>query len=197
MKRLLFSILFSLLFISSFGQLKGGIKGGVNFCSFIVSKSGELFTDESFTTKVSYHIGSYVQNSFTDHLAWQVEVLFSNKGYIHKTDDHSANISLNYLNWPVLFIYRPVKLLEFEAGPEFGYLISGEDFLSSFDLGIALGARFNISGKFNAGFRYTQGFPFKMKLDMADLQGYDPTYQNGVFQIYLGFNLIRDIPEDQ
>jgi len=197
MKRLFFSILFSFLFIYSFGQLKGGIKGGANFCTFMVSKSGDLFADATFNSKVSYHLGTYVQNSFTEQLAWQIEVLFSNKGYIHKVDDISTNISLNYLNLPVLFIYKPIKLFEVEIGPEFGYLISGEDFMSSFDLAIDLGARFNISPKFNAGLRYCQGFPFKMKLDNPEAEGYDPTYQNGVFQIYIGFNLINEPPEDQ
>lgn len=192
MKRLLFSILFSFVLIQSFGQLKGGIKGGVNFCNFIVSGADDLFTDETFNPKVSYHIGSYVQNSFNDNLAWQIELLFSNKGYIHKVDDQSVNVSLNYLNWPILFIYRPFKILDLEVGPEFGYMISGEDFMSSFDLGIDIGARFNISNKINAGIRYCMGLPFKMKLDSPEAEGYEPTYQNGVFQIYIGFNLINE-----
>lgn len=192
MKRLLLSFLFSLFFFYSFGQLKGGIKGGVNFCSFIVSKSGNLFSDETFNSKVAFHVGSYVQNSFNDNLAWQIEVLFSNKGYIHKIDDQSINVSLNYLNWPILFIYKPVKLIELEIGPEFGYLISGEEFMRSFDMAIDLGVRFNISRKFNAGLRYSQGLPFKIKTDGAESETYDPTYQNGVFQIYIGFNLINE-----
>lgn len=192
MKRLFLSIFFSFIVIYSFGQLKGGIKGGANFCSFIVSKSGDLFSDDTFNSKVSYHIGSYVQNSFSDQLAWQIEVLFSNKGYIHKQGDESSNVSLNYLNWPILFIYKPIKLLEFEVGPEFGYMISGEEFINSFDMAIDLGARFNISDKFNAGLRYSMGMPFKMKLNQAEADAYDPTYQNGVFQIYIGFNLINE-----
>lgn len=192
MKRLFFSIFFSLIFIYSFAQLKGGIKGGVNFCTFMVSKSGDLFEDETFNPKVSYHLGTFVQNSFSEQLAWQIEVLFSNKGYIHKVDDISENVSLNYLNLPVLFIYRPLELLELEIGPEFGYLVSGEEFLSSFDFGINLGARFNISDKFNTGLRFCQGFPFKMKLNQPEAEDYNPTYQNGVFQLYLGFNLINE-----
>ena len=197
MKQLLFSILFSIITIHSFGQLKGGIKGGANFCTFMVSKSGDLFTDETFNPKVSYHIGTYVQNSFNNQLAWQVEILFSNKGYIHKVDDISENVSLNYLNWPLLMIYKPIELVEIEVGPEFGYLISGEDFMNSFDMAIDLGARFNISQKFNAGLRYSMGLPFKLKLSGTEYEGYEPTYQNGVFQIYIGFNLINEPGEDE
>ena len=192
MKRLLFSILLSIIIFPSFGQLYGGIKGGVNFCTFMVSKSGDLFTDATINPKVSYHLGTYVQNSFNEHLAWQIEVLFSNKGYILKVDDLSENVSLNYLNWPLLLIYKPIKLVELEVGPEFGYLISGEDFLNSFDLAIDLGARFNISDKFNAGLRYSMGLPFKLQLSSAEAEEYNPTYQNGVFQIYIGFNLINE-----
>lgn len=192
MKQLFFSILFSLIVFYSFAQLKGGIKGGVNFCTFMVSKSGDLFADASFNSRVSYHVGTYVQNSFNNYLAWQVEILFSNKGYIYVVDDNSEIVSLNYLSWPLLLIYRPGKLLELEIGPEFGYLISGEEFMSSFDFAIDLGARFNISNKFNAGLRYCQGLPFKMKLSSPDAADYDPTYQNGVFQIYIGFNLINE-----
>jgi hypothetical protein len=180
----------------SFGQLKGGIKGGVNFCNFIVSKSGDLFSDVSFGPKVSYNVGSYVQNSFTDQLAWQIEILFSNKGYKYTVDGESEIVNLNYLNWPVMIIYRPIKLLEFEIGPEFGYMISGEEFMSSFDFAIDVGARFNISERFNAGLRYSQGFPFNMQLDLAEAEGFDPTYQNSVFQIYVGFNLINDASEE-
>lgn len=197
MKQLFIFILLIFIFFHSFGQLKGGIKGGANFCSFMVSKSGDLFTGVTFNPKVSYHVGTYVQNSFGNQLAWQIEVLFSNKGYILKDEDQSTNISLNYLNWPVLFIYKPINLLEFEVGPEFGYLISGEDFMSSFDIAIDLGARFNISDKFNAGLRYSQGLPFKMKLSGPEAEGYDPTYQNGVFQIYVGFNLINEPNSDE
>ncbi|MBN2172518.1 MAG: PorT family protein [Bacteroidales bacterium] len=193
MKRLLLFIMLTFVLIPfTYGQIRGGLKGGVNISDFIITKSGDLFQQEQFSTRVSYHIGSYVQQSFTDRLAWQIEVLFSNKGYTYKFENSTENISLNYLNWPLLLVYKPIKLLELEFGPELGYLISGEDLIQSFDVGIDIGARFNISPKFLAGIRYSNGFPFKLNLDDSESQGYDPRYQNSVLQFYIGFNLINE-----
>ncbi len=196
MKRYLFLvILFVIIQFSSYGQFKGGLKGGANFSRIIVSKAGDLLNDESFGTRASFHLGSYMANTITDHVSWQLEVLFSNKGYKHKVDDKTVDVSLNYLNWPLLLIYQPIQALEFEFGPEFGYMIIGEDILNSFDLGIDLGARVNFNKKLNAGIRYNYGFPFKLQLDQSGSNEYEPTYQNSVFQIYVGFNLINELSQ--
>jgi len=198
MKRLVHLILFVFVFtLVSFGQFKGGLKGGVNFCDLVISKSGDLFEDQSFNGKTSYHFGTYIQQTFSQQFAWQLEVLFSNKGYIHEVEGQKTNISLNYINWPILVIYKPIELLEFELGPEFGLMVSGEDMINTFDFGIDIGARVNISRKFLTGIRYSQGLPFKLKLDKETSEGYNPTYYNSVLQIYIGFNLINDHKKDE
>lgn len=188
---LLITLIFLGLSISTFGQFKGGIKAGMNVCDFIVTKSGDTSADESFNTRVSFHIGSYVQDQFSKHFAWQAELLFSNKGYTHEVDGQKNNVSLNYLNLPIVLIYKPIELLELEVGPEFGYMISGDDLMNNFDFAIDIGTRFNISEKFNAGMRYSYGLPFKMKIEETNTDNYISRYQNGVFQIYLGFNLVN------
>nr|MBC8489466.1 PorT family protein [Bacteroidota bacterium] len=126
---------------------------------------------------------------------WQVEVLFSNKGYKQKFEDHTANVSLNYLNLPILLVYRPINSLEFELGPELGYLISGESLVNSFDFGLDIGARYNISSRFNFGLRYNNGFPFKMNIDESSNNDVTPKYSNSVIQFYLGFNLTNELKE--
>ena len=196
MKRLLILLIFvpGISFIS-FGQLKTGIKAGVNICDFIVTSTGDNFSNESFNTKVSYNFGTYVQHSFSEQFGWQVEVLFSNKGYKQKFEDHTADVSLNYLNLPVLLIYRPINSLEFELGPEFGYLVSGESLVNSFDFGLDIGVRYNISSRFNFGLRYNNGFPFKMNIDEFSNNDVTPKYSNSVIQFYLGFNLTSELKE--
>lgn len=197
MKRFIFLVIcFLIIQFSSFAQFRGGLKGGVNFSDIIVSNSGDLFKNETFGTRMSFHLGSYMSNSISDQLSWQLEVLFSNKGYTHKVDDQSLDVSLNYLNWPLLFIYQPTRTLEFEIGPEFGYMISGDDIQKSFDLGIDFGVRFNITRKIITGLRYSYGLPFKLKIEGSSVNEYEPTYQNTVFQIYAGFNLINELTRE-
>ncbi len=179
------------LTIVSFGQMKGGLKAGANLSRIIVTKSGEDLNNP-YSSRISFHAGSYLQQPFNDYLLWQVELLFSNKGYKTEINGETVNVSLNYLNWPIMLIYRPAALIEFEVGPELGYMISGEEILNSFDCGIDFGVRFNINQKLNSGFRYNYGFPFKMDLEETSAEGTDVTYQNSVFQIYLGFNLINE-----
>jgi hypothetical protein len=179
----------------SFGQMKGGLKAGANLSTIIVTKSGDVLNDETYSGRFSFHAGSYIQQHFTDQILWQIELLFSNKGYKKEVEGETINVSLNYLNWPILLIYKPFKVVEFEFGPELGYMITGEEILNSFDLGIVFGARFNISDKLNAGLRYSYGLPFNMDLEGTDAEGYDVTYQNSVLQIYLGFNLFNESAE--
>jgi hypothetical protein len=180
------------MYVFSYGQLKGGLKAGLNHSGIIVTKSGDALNDESYSSRVSFHAGSYIQQPFNDHLLWQLELLFSNKGYKVEINDQTENVSLNYLNWPILLIYRPDKLFEFEFGPELGYMISGEDILNNFDFALDVGVRFNISDKLNTGLRYSYGLPFKMKLDSTTSEGYNATYQNSVLQFYLGFTLFNE-----
>jgi hypothetical protein len=193
MKKLLFlSLLLLFATLSSQAQLRGGIKGGLNACDFIISNVDNEFAKDSYQSKLSYHFGSFINYSFSDQIGLEFELLFSNKGYKLKLENNISNISLNYLNWPVLIFYRPIPLLEIEFGPEFGFLISGEDLVKSFDMGFDIGLRFNVLKTFNAGVRYSQGIPFKMNLEELGISAIQPKYANGVFQVYLGFNLINE-----
>lgn len=192
MKRItIFVIVFTSFVFTSFGQLIVGIKAGANLSGIIVTKTNGDLTNP-YSSRMSFHAGSYIQEHFTQQLLWQIEVLFSNKGYKMEVDGHTENISLNYLNWPILLVYRPYSRIEFEFGPELGYMISGEDYLNGFDLGIDVGGRYNFNNKLNAGLRYSYGLPFKFKTNDTSYNGNGSTYQNNVFQIYLGFNLIHE-----
>ncbi|NOX45391.1 MAG: PorT family protein [Chlorobi bacterium] len=191
MKKITF-ILFLLLTsgFSVMAQLNAGIKGGLNLSDMQVFASDNSIKNEAFLSRPSYHIGTYVNSSFSEHFGVQVEVLFSNKGFKYETDSlGTVDASLNYLNFPIMFYYRPGKLVEIEFGPEFGYLISGEDLVKSFDMGIDVGLRFQLSPKFNAGLRYSQGFKFDMKKgDYSSKEG-SAKYSNSTLQVSLGFNL--------
>jgi hypothetical protein len=172
--------------------MKGGLKAGANISRIIVTKSGNLPTDASYSSRTAFHAGSYFQQSINEHLLWQIELLFSNKGYKMEVGGETTDVSLNYLNWPILIVYRPFNVVEFEFGPELGYMISGEEMMNGFDFGFDFGTRFNISEKLNVGLRYSYGLPFNMNVKNAAKDAYNSTYQNSVFQFYFGFNLISE-----
>ena len=191
MRKLIFVLfVFAMGSVSIKAQMEAGIKGGLNLSDLQVFASGNSIGNEAFRTRPSYHIGTFVNSPFSDHFGIQVEVLFSNKGFKYETDSiGTLNASLNYLNYPALFYYRPSKLIDIEFGPEFGYLVSGEDLVKSFDMGIDVGLRFHFSKKMHAGIRYYQGFKFDMKEgDFNNGEG-SPKYSNSTFQVSLGYHL--------
>jgi len=193
MKSLLLSLVFVLtVSVSGFGQLKGGLKGGLNLTDIIITNGANYFENSSFDTRASYHFGSYVQSSFSKNFGFQIEMIFSNKGYTLNTDSASVNVSLNYLNWPILLAYNLGDKFSFNAGMEFGLLVTGEDIYKNFDLGIDVGVEYDISEKVIAGLRYNHGFPFKMNIDSFDFTGTEPQYQHSVIQFYIGFNIVNE-----
>lgn len=193
MKRIyLLTTLFFAIILSSTAQMNGGIKAGLNVGDIIISNKTDYFGDASFESRASFHVGTYIQKSFRPNIAWQVEMQFSNKGYYLNTNDSRSAMSLNYINWPVLIIYKPNPKLDLETGLEFGLLISGDELFNTFDLGIDIGVNYDISKKINAGLRYNYGLPFKMNIDENDSGSGVPQYQNSVFQVYIGYNLFNE-----
>lgn len=193
MKKIAFFLFANLILISfSFGQLQGGLKGGLNVGDVLVTNQQNYFSGATFGPRVSYHFGSYVQNSLGKYFDWRIELLFSNKGYTFETDSLKTNISLNYLNWPLLIAYNAGKKVDIELGVEIGYMITGDDLYKNFDMGVVLGVRYDISQKINAGIRYTQGLPFDMNILSPDYTGEVPRYQLSTFQFSLGYNLIYE-----
>jgi len=193
MKRFFFLLIFiSTIATSAFTQIKGGVKGGVNIGDIVISNKADYFQNEQFTSRTSFHFGSYVQNKFSEHFAWQIEVLFSNKGYFIETEKNKTAISLNYINWPLLMVYKPTSKLGIEAGIELGLLVSGEDIFNSFDMGIDFGANYEITKRINAGVRYNMGLPFQLDIEPIDSGAEPPRYQHSVVQFYIGVNLIKD-----
>jgi len=188
-------ILFLLSTQFGYAQLKGGLKGGLNVADIIISNKSNYFEGDKFNTRMSYHFGSYVQDSFSKHFGWQIEMLFSNKGYEFETEGISTKTSLNYLNWPILLVYKIGNKLELNSGIELGLLIAGEDLYKDFDLGIDIGMEYDISEKIMAGIRYNHGLPFKMNISENELSGAKPQYQHSVLQFYLGFNIVNEKEE--
>jgi hypothetical protein len=190
-RKSIFILLFCCATFPTFSQFIGGIKGGLNINQIIVTNGHGIFESQDFKTRYAYHLGSFIQNTFSDHLAWKVEMLFSNKGYNLEKNGIKSEVSLHYLNWPVLFVYKPNDKLGFEAGLEPGLLISGESLYNGFDIAMDIGVGYELTRKWITGIRYSHGFPFEFNIDPSSPDQALPEYRIAVLQVYLGFNIMH------
>ena len=154
-------LVISLLWISlgCYSQIKAGLKAGANLSSVIRTKSANLAVNESYSGWISYLFGSYISGAIGEQLLLQFEVLFCDKGFKHKVGDQTEDVGISYLNFPLLIAYQPRHYLLFEAGPEFGYRITGNEMLNHFDFAIDLGLNCSLYKDLNAGVRYSYGIP--------------------------------------
>lgn len=177
----------------SFAQFRIGPKLGANLGKI----EGKGF-DEQY--KLGYHIGGFVEIPLGKKFAIQPEVLWnqinsdtaSNFRQIYQNLGQQAlsNPQLNYLSIPLLFMYKPIKYLSFQAGPQFGILINkdktlidngGEAFKNG-DFSMLFGAQVNILRVRLYG-RYAIGLN-----NINDLQSQEKWKTTG-FQLGLGLAL--------
>ena len=109
----------SLLFSTVYAQQAIGIKGGVN----IASLSG--FEGRS---RISAHGGVFLHHTINKTWCFQPELLYSGEGqrYIANNGEERT-LALGYLQLPLMIQYYPTPQIYFEAGPQFGLLLSAQD----------------------------------------------------------------------
>ncbi|WP_299252064.1 porin family protein [uncultured Aquimarina sp.] len=153
--------------ISNAQSFKFGVKGGVNFSN--------INGDTNLDAKTGFHIGAVAQLGIADKFAIQPEILYSAQG--------ADNVDIDYVNVPILFKYKFLKFLSFEAGPQFGVVVN-DDFQfgepESFDVSGAAGAGVEF-GKFFAQARYNFGLT-----NVID----NVNSKNGTFQLSVGYYIL-------
>lgn len=129
-----------------------GVIGGANL-------SGAWGDDAEGTgTRTGFDVGGLVQLPMGDMITIQPEVHYTQKGYEVETAGFESEVSLNYIQVPILF-RAGVPLAEgfdvdFQVGPSFGFLVSCEasagsvsadcdESVKSFDYGIIAGGSFS------------------------------------------------------
>jgi hypothetical protein len=147
-----------------------GIKGGFALSNLYIDS--EELDDEN--ARIGFHIGLFSQVMFAETFGIQPEFLFSQKGSEGEYSgliDQTVNFKINYIDVPILFVLRPVEVIELHAGPLFGILLNSNveysgiidgvseidrDHLKSLDYGLAAGFALNF-GNLQAGVRYYMG----------------------------------------
>src|ERR1700730_9260244 len=169
-----------------------GIKGGAN-----LYKIDGLSFDQQF--KFGYSLGGFAEINFSKTLGIQPEVLW-NQTKTRTTDNFQQiyqgfsgqDVTLNYLSIPLLLSIRPIPLLSFQVGPQFGILINqndnlfenGKNAFKKGDFSVLGGAQLNLGG-FKAGARYVIGLN-----DIKDLPDGQDKWKNQGFQLYIGLRII-------
>ena len=165
-------------------EYKLGFKGGVNFTN-VGTTTG--VTNKSLT---GVHFGIFAKLPITNKVAIQPELYFTTKGgeltYQNVIVDGTAKFNLNYIEVPVLAVFKIFPGFNFQVGPYASYLVNSkvtnvsdvtfnfEDNIQSgdfkkFDTGIVAGFGVEVK-KVEIGVRYNFGL---LKV------GKDKTYSGG------------------
>jgi hypothetical protein len=173
---LILAIAFSL--IQSFGQISIGVKGGLNLSN--VKNIGSA----NNKTRLGFNSGLITEIAVGKKFIIQPELLYSIKGFkfTPTTFNSGGTLSFNYVSFPLLSGYRITDNFIILLGPEFSFLTSANsrfdgsnhDVLKNFrkfDLGIDLGATYNIKNGFGAELRYSYGFEDLADVTVTDLSG--------------------------
>ena len=180
-----------------------GVKGGMNVSS--LSDDATLSDQES---KIGFNAGVFMNAPLAENFSIQPEVLYNDLGskVTRSTEilgnTYSADYSRNlgYISVPVMFQYNATPQFYLEAGPEFGFLVNASskatagnnsnitnidtDSFNKFNMGIGLGAGFNITNKLGINARYVAGLN---DVTDNDKWGSDASNKNNNFQVGLAY----------
>ena len=188
--------LFFFLIISSFSKINAqnihfGIKAGTNISNI----SGRSF-EGGF--QWGFSGGAFAELKVSKKWGLQSELMFNaikaqtagNFNLIYLEGVPNRSISLNYLSLPVLLTYKPIPLLSFQAGPQFGLLmntsqnimVNGGKTFKTGDFSLIAGVQLDLD-KFKTGIRYVYGLT-----NINHSEDIDPWKIQG-FQVYLGLRI--------
>lgn len=176
-----------------------GIKGGMNLSSVSNADSFDVEnSDISSKSKVGFNAGVFANFPVAESFSIQPELLYNQlgtklTGRNEMGNDDSITENMDYLSLPVMLQYNLVPQFYLEAGPQFSYLLSNKvkyngdssdsntDGLNKFDIGIGIGAGFNITPQFGINARYVAGFTDIVKDNPTDNSLKNNNFQVGLF----------------
>ena len=191
-----------------------GLQAGVSAQSFhlgvTVGDNLSKINSTSFNTafKSGFLAGAYAQIRFGEHWGLQPEVLFVqtqtktdsnfNQIYSGVVADPTTlkDVKLNYLAIPVLLTYRILKIIDLQAGPQFGVLMNnnktllenGQNAFKGSDVTILAGAEVHIL-RLRVYARYGWGVGNINNISSSTVTSSD-TWKNQSIQLGLGINIL-------
>jgi hypothetical protein len=195
--RILFALI-AITFIASSsasGQAAFGIKAGVNLTSLKIDDP-----EASYDSRTGFHGGVFLRGKF-GKVGIQPEVLFfTQRGEGSFSGFDNVEESFTYLSIPVILKFYPVGGLNLQLGPQFGFLIDGEqtrtlgpikttrditEAYKSSDVSISLGGGFDAGFGLNIDLRYNIGVK-----DINNEVDGEPA-KSRIFLISVGWNFLK------
>jgi hypothetical protein len=179
-----------------------GIKGGLTMSNLYIDEPDM----EEEKSRYGFNAGFFSQMMFAETFGFQPELLFNTKGTRTRYTgilNQEIEFNLNYIDVPLLLVYRPVDMLEFHAGPYVGFLLRGDvaysgileggerlnrDNFNLFDYGAAAGVALNFD-VVKLGARYNFGLQNVAKNRAAEALIGDS--KHAFLQIYLAWGFPR------
>jgi hypothetical protein len=182
MKKITLIVFTFLVTATSFAQgIDVGIKAGANFATL---------TDVSdISTRTGLLIGGFATLKFSDKMAVQGDVLYSEQGALG--ENGFSDLKLDYLIFPIVFKYYIVKRLNIQAGPQFGAVIndSFNTNLESFDITGVVGIGVDLP----LGLRVTGRYGFGLNdIGFSNFygNGFTTDAKNSVYSLTAGFSFL-------
>jgi opacity protein-like surface antigen len=180
-------------------QVSLGVKAGVNINSSQLKEPAFDYKSSS----VGFNAGLLAEVNISHKWYIRPELLYAQKGWNETSmtvPTFYRKMELHYVTLPVLAAFRVIPKLSVMAGPEIGYLlktttspqtsISLGDIYNKWDLGIALGAAFQLTSQLGLEARYIYGLSPIYTLELTDengsitgtmSNGYNRVLQAGLF----------------
>ncbi|MEO7991738.1 MAG: porin family protein [Chryseolinea sp.] len=172
-----------------------GIKGGLNLANLKVDDP-----EATYNSRTGYHAGIFIRGKF-NKIAIQPEVLISTQRNLKDMGTlGTVENSFTYLSVPVMIKFYPISGLNLQVGPQFGFLLDGEqkykttlftgtrdikDSYDNSDVSISLGTGFDFPFGLGIDFRYNIG----VKDINNEANGEEAKSQ--LFMLSLGWNFIK------
>jgi hypothetical protein len=168
-----------------------GLKGGLNVATIDNNQNDDI------SSRLAYHAGLFANIPVSSQIAIQPEAVYSSQGAKYNVGSDDLNLTLNYVNIPVMVQAMVGRGFYAQAGPQLGILtgvadkindvemgfVSKEDFKSTdVSLGVGLGYK-GMSG-FGVDARYNLGLTNINNSGSANIK-------NNVFQVGLQLQLGR------
>jgi opacity protein-like surface antigen len=172
------------------GNVSLGIKAGASLTDFVGANAKNVFEN-----RFGFHAGVFANIGLTKLVAFQPELLYSQKGA--KTNAVDINYRLHYIDVPLAFHVNTDGFF-FEAGPQVGFLVAAkrevgnvsEDIKSynTVDFGYLAGLGYQLKHGLGVGLRYNGAFTNFPKSTTNGNMTVQEKVRNSAFQLYATYS---------